>query len=307
MSRDPNARKATKVEVIHSTETLTRALAAIRGIEPPAAGSSITDATVGLVPTMGALHAGHLSLVAAARRDCQTVVLSAFVNPKQFVPGEDLAHYPRDPEGDKAQAAAAGVDILFAPSTAEIFPPGLEPDQGPAVGGVGDRWEAVSRPGHFEGVVRVVSRLFEIVGPCRAYFGEKDYQQLLVVRRLVAARGIPVEVVGRPTVRDPDGLALSSRNARLDPDERRAARVVPQSLLAGRAAIEAGERDSGAVQATIEATIKAEPRARLDYAAVTDPITLAPAPTPLAGGLRLLVAARLGPVRLIDNLAAHAG
>ena len=290
--------------MIDSTETLTKALAARRA---SASGPPTTTGrpAIGFVPTMGALHAGHLSLIAAARASCHTVVLSVFVNPTQFGPGEDLANYPRDPDGDRLQAAAAGVDILFAPSTREIYPSGprtlpVEPPE------LGARWEGAARPGHFEGVVAVVSRLFQLMAPCRAYFGEKDYQQLLVVRQLVCAQALPVEVVACATLRESDGLALSSRNARLAPPERRAAAVLYAALLAGRALIEAGERNARTVQAAIEAAIQTEPRARLDYVAVTDPTTLAPAQTPLRGDLRLLVAARLGGVRLIDNLGARA-
>jgi pantoate--beta-alanine ligase len=250
---------------------------------------------------MGALHDGHLSLVAAARQGCHTVVLSIFVNPTQFGPGEDLDAYPRDAEGDCAKAAAAGVDILFAPTVDEMYPA-----RRVFAGRLGEIWEGASRPGHFDGVATVVSRLFDLIRPCRAYFGEKDYQQLLVVRRLAAEYPEPsqrVEVLSCPTVREHDGLALSSRNVRLTPSGRSAATVLYRTLLAGRAAVEAGRGDATTVMQTI---IRAEPRARLDYAAVTDASTLEPALTPPRGELRLLVAAHVDGVRLIDNLRAHA-
>ncbi len=284
------------LEVMDSTEALGKALAACRA-EGPASHA------VGLVPTMGALHDGHLSLVAAARHGCHTVVLSVFVNPTQFGPDEDLDAYPRDAEADQAKAAAAGVDILFTPTIDEMYPARLV-----SAGGLGEIWEGAFRPGHFDGVATVVSKLFDLTRPCRAYFGEKDYQQLLVVRRLAAEPSEPptlVEVVSATTVRERDGLALSSRNARLTPPGRSAATVLYRALLEGRAAIEAGERDATRVQELMETVIRAEPRARLDYAAVTDASTLEPAPTPLRGELRLLVAAHVDDVRLIDNLGAH--
>ncbi|HEX2041574.1 MAG TPA: pantoate--beta-alanine ligase [Acidimicrobiales bacterium] len=254
---------------------------------------------VGLVPTMGALHEGHLSLVrrSAAERDLTAV--SIFVNPLQFGPGEDLATYPRDLEGDLRLAAGAGADLVFAPTVAEMYP-------GPttttvAVDGPVDVLEGASRPGHFAGVATVVTKLFNLAGPCRAYFGEKDWQQLVVVRRLVRDLDFPVDVVGCPTVREADGLACSSRNVRLSPEERRAATVLHRALTDAAALVEAGERDPDAVRRRLADVVASEPLVRLDYAEVRRAADLAPVDT-LEGELRLLVAARVGATRLIDNV-----
>jgi pantoate--beta-alanine ligase len=260
--------------------------------------------TVGFVPTMGYLHDGHASLMRAARADCDVVVASIFVNPLQFAADEDLDAYPRDLTGDTALAEASGCDLLFAPSTAEMYPEPVLTTV--SVREVSAPLEGRSRPTHFDGVATVVTKLFSIVGPCRAYFGEKDFQQLAVVRRLVQDLSIPVEVVGCPTVREPDGLAMSSRNAYLTPEERAAAPVVHRALLAGLAAIEGGERDPAAVRAAMAALVDAEPLAQLDYAEVVDAATFQ-VPDPLSGTLRLLVAARFGGARLIDNVGATVG
>ncbi len=246
---------------------------------------------VGLVPTMGALHQGHLSLVRRAVAECDAVAVTVFVNPLQFGPGEDLDAYPRDLDADAGLAAAAGARYLFAPAAEEMFP-------GPvlttvSVAGLGDDREGRSRPGHFAGVATVVTKLFAIAGPCRAYFGEKDHQQLQVVRRLVADLSLPVTVVACPTVRDADGLALSSRNAYLSAEERRAAPVLHRALLRGRAAAARGAGDDE-VRRSMARTVAAEPLARLDYAEVV---------ADEDGGRRLFVAARLGTTRLIDNMA----
>jgi len=257
---------------------------------------------VGFVPTMGYLHDGHASLMAAARADTDLVVASIFVNPLQFGAGEDLDAYPRDLAADTAIAEAEGVDLLFVPSLAEMYP------DGPvltavSVAGVAVSLEGKSRPTHFAGVATVVAKLFAIVGPCRAYFGEKDFQQIAVVRRMVRDLSIPVEVVACPTTREPDGLAMSSRNAYLTPEERAAAPVVHTALLVGRLAIDAGERDPAKVRALMADLIQAEPLADLDYAEVVDSGTLQVV-HPLAGELRLLAAVRFGKARLIDNLGA---
>jgi len=258
--------------------------------------------TVGLVPTMGYLHDGHLSLMAAARADTDLVVATIFVNPLQFAPGEDLASYPRDPEGDRAKAQRAGVDLLFSPEHAEMYPEPVLTTV--SVGGLSQSMEGASRPTHFAGVATVVAKLFAIVGPCRAYFGEKDFQQLAVVCRMAADLSFPVEVVGCPIVREPDGLAMSSRNAYLTPEEREAAPVLQRALKAGAASVLAGERDPAAVTALVGEIIAAEPRAELDYVALVDPATLEPPPGELkAGTYRLLTAARLGTPRLLDNIA----
>lgn len=250
--------------------------------------------TVGLVPTMGALHEGHLSLVRRARSECDVVAATIFVNPLQFPAPEDLATYPRDPEGDAAAAAGAGVAHLFAPTADEMFPEPCLTTVSVAV--VGEGREGASRPGHFAGVATVVAKLFAIAGPCRAYFGEKDHQQLEVVRRLARDLSFPVEVVACPTVREPDGLALSSRNAHLSPAERAAAPVLHRALEAGRDLARSGQHDPAVLGRCMAEVVAAEPLARLDYAEAVAG----------AGGLRLFVAARLGTTRLIDNLEVTA-
>ena len=260
---------------------------------------------VGFVPTMGYLHEGHASLLEAARMADDLVVASIFLNPLQFGPGEDLAAYPRDLERDTALAAGAGVDLLFVPPLEEMYPDGPVRTS-VTVAEVSEPLEGRSRPTHFAGVATVVAKLFAIVGPCRAYFGEKDWQQVAVVRQMVRDLSIPVEVVACPTSREPDGLARSSRNAYLAAEERAAAPVVHAALQVGRMAIDAGERDATAVRSLMTELINAEPLAELDYAEVVDAHTLQPV-DPLAGELRLLAAARFGRARLIDNLGAQAG
>lgn len=255
---------------------------------------------VGFVPTMGYLHAGHASLMAAARRETDVVVASIFVNPLQFGAGEDLDAYPRDLAGDTALAEAEGVDLLFVPTGVEMYPDGAVRTT-VAVAEVSAPLEGRARPTHFAGVATVVAKLFAIVGPCRAYFGEKDFQQVAVVRQMVRDLSIPVDVVACPTQREPDGLALSSRNAYLTAPERAAAPVVHAALVAGRMAVDAGERDPAAVRRLMAELIAAEPLAELDYAEVVDARTLQ-AVDPLAGELRLLAAVRFGRARLIDNL-----
>lgn len=260
---------------------------------------------VGLVPTMGYLHAGHASLMRAARSETGFVTVTIFVNPLQFGPSEDLAAYPRDLERDLALATSEGVDAVFAPAVEEMYPLGAVATS-VSVAGVSAGMEGASRPGHFAGVATVVAKLFAIAGPCRAYFGEKDYQQLMVISRMAADLSFPVRVVGCPTVREGDGLALSSRNVYLGPEDRAAAPVLKRALDAGAAAIGAGERSRAAVEAQIAAVVASEPRASLDYAAAVDARSLEAADT-LAGEVRLLIAARLGKARLIDNIGAHAG
>ncbi|HMD47239.1 MAG TPA: pantoate--beta-alanine ligase [Acidimicrobiales bacterium] len=263
-------------------------------------------ATVGLVPTMGALHVGHRSLIERAAAECDLAAVTIFVNPLQFGDPEDLARYPRDEAGDLERARAAGASLVVVPAVDDVYPGWPDPVATTvSVAGVSDRWEGASRPGHFDGVATVVTKLLVAAGGCRAYFGEKDFQQLAVVRRLVADLGLPVEVVGCPTVREPDGLALSSRNVRLSPDDRRAARVIPAALEAGRRAVADGERDPEAVTRLMVATVALEPGVRLDYAVVVDPATLeVPAVIDGSRPVRLLVAAEVGPARLIDNCDA---
>ncbi|MET0727232.1 MAG: pantoate--beta-alanine ligase [Acidimicrobiales bacterium] len=258
--------------------------------------------TVGFVPTMGFLHAGHASLMQAARAAHEVVVTSIFVNPLQFGPSEDLDAYPRDLTGDTALAERCGVDLLFVPSTREMYPDRMRTTV--SVSEVSRGLEGRSRPTHFDGVTTVVAKLFAIVGPCSAYFGEKDFQQLAVVRRMVHDLSLPVEVVGCPTVREADGLALSSRNAYLTAAERAAAPIVHAALQAARAAIRDGETDPAAVRAAMASLIEAEPLAELDYAEVVDAATFA-VPDPLRGTLRLLAAVRFGKARLIDNVGVE--
>jgi pantoate--beta-alanine ligase len=267
-------------------------------------GARHAGSTVGLVPTMGYLHAGHRSLLDAAVAADDVGALTMIVNPLQFAPTEDLAAYPRDLERDLDVARDAGVAHVFAPSVDEMYPDRVLTTV--SVREISATLEGASRPTHFDGVATVVVKLFAIAGPCRAYFGEKDFQQLAVVRRAVADLSIPVEVIGCPTIREADGLAMSSRNVYLTPDERRAAPVLHRALQAGRAEIDAGERDPEAVRSTMRDVVAKEPLAQLDYVAVVDPQTF-DVPDPLTGELRLLLAARFGKARLIDNLGARAG
>ena len=255
---------------------------------------------IGLVPTMGALHAGHASLITRAVAECDAVCTTIFVNPLQFGPSEDLDAYPRSLSSDIFLADESGSAFVFAPSTDEMYADGTMTTV--AVDGPLTKvLEGASRPTHFDGVATVVAKLFAIVGPCHAYFGEKDFQQLAVVRRMTADLSLPVEVIGCPTVRDADGLAMSSRNAYLEPDERRAAPTLHRALVAGADCIRAGARDPRVVVDAMTAPIAAEPLFDLDYAAVVDAATFA-TPATLAGEVRLLAAARLGKARLIDNL-----
>lgn len=254
---------------------------------------------VGLVPTMGALHQGHTALIERAADECDVVAVSVFVNPLQFGPGEDIDTYPRDLDGDQARAHRAGADLVFAPSVAAMFPPGSQTSL--RVGELGDAFEGIHRPGHFAGVATVLAKLFALAGRCRAYFGEKDFQQLQVVWRMVADLSLPVEVVACPTVRDLDGVACSSRNRNLGPQERDAAPVLYRALRAGAASILAGELDPSEVTALVAAIVEAEPLVTLDYAEVVEADTLV-VPEKLHGELRLLVAARIASTRLIDNV-----
>lgn len=249
---------------------------------------------VGLVPTMGALHAGHLSLFAAARERTDVVVATSFVNPRQFSDPADLAAYPRDPERD-ATLAAPYVDALVEPSLAEMWPEGLATTV--SVSRLGDVLEGVGRPGHFDGVASVVAKLLVVTGPCVAFFGEKDYQQLVVIERLVADLGFDVEVVSCPTVRDATGLALSSRNARLSADGLERAVSLSRALAAARAPVPASARRA-AMRAAMEGC-----GVDVAYAEVVDPVTLAPLGDEASGAARALVAGYVEGVRLIDNAA----
>ena len=260
----------------------------------------VTGRRVVLVPTMGALHAGHLELVRHARRvPGSVVVVSIFVNPLQFGAGEDLDTYPRTLERDTELLREAGVDLVFAPSAGSMYPRGRRTMVHP--GPLGDELEGASRPGHFAGVLTVVAKLLTIVGPDTAFFGEKDFQQLMLVRQMVSDLDLGVRVVGVPTVREHDGLALSSRNANLDESQRRAAAVLSAALVAGAHAAQGGAR---AVLETARAVLDAEPGLVLDYLELRDD-RLGPAPE--QGDARLLIAARFGTTRLIDNVGVALG
>jgi pantoate--beta-alanine ligase len=262
---------------------------------------------VGLVPTMGALHAGHVSLIERAAAECDCVAVTIFVNPLQFADPSDIEHYPRTLRSDLVACEGAGAVVVFAPPVTEMYPDWPAPPATTvSVAGTHERFEARSRPGHFDGVATVVAKLFSIAGACRAYFGEKDFEQLAVVRTLVADLSLPVEVHGCPTVREPDGLALSSRNVRLSAGERAAAVVLSRALDVGVTAVAGGERSPGAVADAMAAVIGTEPLVALDYACAVDALTFA-VPDKLGDSrpVRLLIAARVGPVRLIDNCAAR--
>ena len=254
---------------------------------------------VGLVPTMGALHQGHLSLIERAKRDASPVIASLFVNPAQFGPKEDLAKYPRSFEADAAKLAAAGVDSLFAPETAEIYPNGFRTYV--TVEGLSERLEGRSRPGHFRGVATVVLKLLQIVQPHFAYFGRKDAQQARIVEQLVRDLNLDTEIVVCPIVREADGLALSSRNAYLKPDERRAATVLFRALDAARKEIVSGAREALHLQAAMRRVLDAEPLASTDYAEIVDAHTFEPV-VQLRRAAYALLAVFIGSTRLIDNM-----
>jgi pantoate--beta-alanine ligase len=255
--------------------------------------------SLGLVPTMGALHEGHLSLIRRCRAENGLAIMSLFVNPAQFNRRDDLERYPRDLEGDSRMARGAGVDIIFAPTVEGMYPDAYTTHV--TVERLTERWEGASRPGHFRGVATVCAKLFTICRPHRAYFGQKDYQQSLVVRRLAADLNLGLEIVVLPTVREADGLALSSRNVLLSPEERRQATLLSQALFQAQKAVRAGERDAGRLAAAIEARIRSAPLARLDYVGVCDPETLEPL-REITGKAVAVVAASFGETRLIDNI-----
>jgi len=256
---------------------------------------------VGLVPTMGALHGGHLSLVRRAAATCAVAAVSVYVNPLQFGTGEDLERYPRHLDADVEAAGEAGARLVFAPSVEEMWP--SPPVATVCVGAPAGRWEGAIRPGHFDGVATIVAKLINLSGRCVAFFGEKDYQQVVVVRSVVADLSLPAAVVACPTVREVDGLALSSRNVFLDAGERAVAPRLYAALLAGKRLVEDGCADPTRVADAVTSVLATDGHFALDYAAVVDPDTLE-VPGTLAGEVRLLVAARLGRTRLIDNLAA---
>ncbi len=255
--------------------------------------------SIGFVPTMGFFHEGHLNLMRRAKAECDLCVVSLFVNPTQFGPSEDYQRYPRDFARDAAMAESVGVDLLFAPEVEEMYPEGYQTHV--EVTEVSRRLEGAARLGHFRGVATVCTKLFNIVQADRAYFGTKDYQQLKVIQRLVQDLNLPLEIVPCETTREPDGLAMSSRNIYLKPDERQAATVLYRALCVGRDAILAGERDGNVVQRLLEETIAAEPLVRTEYVDVADAETLEPL-SYLKGEVLISLAARVGVARLIDNI-----
>jgi pantoate--beta-alanine ligase len=274
------------VQTVRTSEELTRARA------------ELGRARLALVPTMGALHAGHVALIKEAKRRADKVAATIFVNPAQFNDKDDLARYPRRESDDARMLEQAGCDLLWAPAVDDVYPPGFATSV--HVSGVSDRWEGEHRLGHFDGVATVVTRLLLAVRPDFALFGEKDFQQLAVIRRMVADLGIGVGIVGVPTVRDADGLALSSRNALLSADERSRATALPQALHSARAAILAGTPVAAALRQAKQALVDAG-FLRIDYLALVDSATLEPLEA-IQGAMRLIAAATIGTTRLIDNI-----
>ncbi len=276
------------METIHTIEWMKQIAHAARA----------SDRLLGLVPTMGALHEGHFSLIRAAKRECSPVVVSIFVNPTQFGPSEDFAKYPRRIEDDRAALEDLAVDYLFAPTAQEMYPQGFRTSV--AVEGWNDRLEGRSRPRHFRGVTTVVLKLFEIVQPRRAYFGRKDAQQARIIRQMASDLNLDTEVIVRPILRESDGLALSSRNVYLQGDDRRAATALSRSLLAVRDEVSKGERDVTQLLSALREVLGAEPRLALDYAEIVDAETLEPV-VGLRSACYVLIAAKVGGTRLIDN------
>ncbi len=276
-----------------------RTVTSLAGMSEAVALVRASGKTIGFVPTMGFLHQGHLSLVRASRRSMDVTVASIFVNPLQFGPQEDFREYPRDPARDSALLEAEGVDILFTPEAAEMYPPGFQTFV--EVRDLQDKLCGRSRPGHFRGVCTVVHKLFDIVRPDAAFFGQKDAQQALIIKRFVRDLNLDVTVEVCPIVREPDGLALSSRNTYLGPDERRAATVLSRGLEAARRAYAGGERSADVLGRRIADLIAAEPLARADYIAVVDPETLDPL-VRLDGPALVALAVFVGRTRLIDNI-----
>lgn len=276
-----------------------RTVSSIADIRRLVRGARAAGRRVSLVPTMGALHEGHLSLVDEARRQAECVVMSVFVNPLQFAPTDDLAAYPRDLTGDAAKAAVRGVDLLFAPEPREMYPvPGrvlIEPRA------LASRWEGAARPGHFAGVLTVVAKLLNIVQPDFAVFGQKDAQQVALVRAMLRDLNFPVELVVAPIVREPDGLAMSSRNVYLSGADRERAVALPRALAAASRRFAAGEADAATLEAVARAVLAQEPTIVADYLAVVDADTLEPV-TAARVGVLVLLAARVGRTRLLDNV-----
>lgn len=258
--------------------------------------------TVGLVPTMGFLHAGHQSLIAASVKDNDHTVVSVFVNPTQFGPNEDLASYPRDLDHDAALCESTGADLIFHPEPEEMYPQGFVTYVD--MNGLTNHLCGLSRPVHFRGVCTVVSKLFNIVQPDRAYFGQKDAQQLAVVKRFVKDLNMPLEIIGCPIVREPDGLAMSSRNTYMNADERKAALILSQAIRLGEQIVKDGERDASVVKAAMTALIETEPMAKIDYVEVVDGLTMESIDT-IRGEILCAIAVKINnKVRLIDNFIA---
>ena len=255
--------------------------------------------SIGFVPTMGFLHEGHLALMRQARQTCNIVVVSIFVNPTQFGPHEDFERYPRDDEGDRKKCEAVGVNVLFMPMASEMYPD--KPSVFVIVEGISEILEGKIRPGHFRGVATVVNKLFNIVKPHKAFFGQKDFQQCVVIKRIVNGLNLDVEIVVLPTVREQDGLAMSSRNSYLNADERSAAPVIFRALSAARDLFVAGTREPEKIKNKIRAILQGEPGITVEYIELVDPGNLAPLET-LRNAMAILVAVRLGRTRLIDNL-----
>ena len=261
-----------------------------------------TGKTLGFVPTMGALHEGHLSLVQASKKRCHVTAVSIFVNPLQFGPSEDLATYPRTLERDSKLLDELGVELLFAPAAEEMYPAGATTYV--LVQGLSDKLDGASRPGHFRGVATVVAKLFAIIRPDFAFFGQKDAAQVAVLRKMASDLNLDVELVVCPIVREADGLALSSRNAYLNPEQRQQALVLHRSLMKVKAAAEAGERDAARLIEIGKQVVAAEPAARLDYFAIVNPETLDPV-ADISRGALVAVAAFIGTTRLIDNIVLN--
>jgi pantoate--beta-alanine ligase len=259
----------------------------------------LLDEPLGLVPTMGFLHDGHLSLVARARAECRSVVVSIFVNPTQFGPSEDLAKYPRDLERDLRLLEAAGADLVWTPTAEVMYPPGYQ--TWVEVQGISQGLEGAQRPGHFRGVATVVSKLFNAVRPSRAYFGQKDAQQAAVIRQMTRDLNFPLEIVVCPIVREADGLAMSSRNVYLSPEQRRAATVLHRALREAEAAYKGGERHADTLRGVMETTLATEPLAKVQYVSCADYDTLQEL-TQVTGKSLLSMAVYFGKTRLIDNL-----
>ncbi|MGK2853251.1 MAG: pantoate--beta-alanine ligase [Microbacteriaceae bacterium] len=277
--------------------TTPQSVSTIAELRSLVAAARATGGRVAFVPTMGALHEGHLALVRRARKRADLVVVSIFVNPLQFGPTEDLERYPRTPEADVAVLTSLGVDVVFAPTVEEVYPDGPVPTRVTA-GAIGGMFEGRSRPGHFDGMLTVVTKLLNIVQPDIALFGQKDAQQLFLVRRLVRDLNLPIEILAVPTEREPDGLALSSRNRFLGPAERVAARVLSVALAAASAS---AERGVDAVVAAAQSAIMGEALVKLDYLAIVDEQTFIPVSDDFRGEALVLIAARVGTTRLIDN------